>query len=40
MIDYSYFLIKALEEGESVTTTTERLCRLNRNDMVWSIEMF
>jgi hypothetical protein len=37
--DYSYFLIKALEEGESVTTTAERLCRLNRNDMVWSIEM-
>jgi hypothetical protein len=23
MIDYSYFLIKALKEGESVTTTTE-----------------
>jgi hypothetical protein len=37
--DYSYFLIKTLEEGESVTTTAERLCRLNRNDMVWSIEM-
>jgi hypothetical protein len=37
--DYSYFLIKALEEGQSVTTTAERLCRLNHNDMVWSIEM-
>jgi hypothetical protein len=37
--DYSYFLIKALEEGESVTTTAERLCRLNHNDMIWSIEM-
>jgi hypothetical protein len=22
-----------------VTTTAERLCRLNHNDMVWSIEM-
>jgi hypothetical protein len=37
--DYSYLLIKALEEGESVTTTAERLCRLSHNDMVWSIEM-
>jgi hypothetical protein len=36
---YSYFLIKALEEGENVTTTAMRLCRLNHNDMVWSIEM-
>ena len=36
--DYSYFLIKALEEGESVTTTAERLCRLNQRDMVWSTE--
>ena len=24
--DYSYFLIKALEEGESVTTVADRLC--------------
>lgn len=31
--DYSYFLIMALEEGESVTTTAERLCRLNQHDM-------
>jgi hypothetical protein len=37
--DYSYFLIKALKEGESVTMIAERLCLLNRNDMVWSIEM-
>jgi hypothetical protein len=37
--DYSYFLIKALEKGESLTTTAERLCLLNRNDMVWSIEL-
>jgi hypothetical protein len=35
--DYSYFLIKALDEGESVTKTAERLCRLNEHDMVWSI---
>jgi hypothetical protein len=39
ILDYSYFLIKALEEGESVTMIAERLCRLNRNDMVQSIEM-
>ena len=32
--DYSYFLIKALEAGESVTTAAERLCRLNQIDMV------
>jgi hypothetical protein len=36
---YSYFLINALEEGESVTTTAKRLCRLNQNDMIWSIEI-
>ena len=35
--DYSYFLIKALEEGESVITTAKRLCRLNEHDMVWRI---
>jgi hypothetical protein len=39
MLDYSYFLIKALEKGESVITTSERLCRLNEDDMVWSIEI-
>jgi hypothetical protein len=37
--DYSYFLIKALEEGDSVTTTTKRLCHLNEDNMVWNIEM-
>jgi hypothetical protein len=36
---YSYFRTKALEEGESVTTTRERLCRLNEEDMVWSVEI-
>ena len=35
--DYSYFLIKSLEEGESVTRTAERLCQLNEHDIVWSI---
>jgi hypothetical protein len=39
LVDYSYFLIRALEEGESVTMTTERLCRLNQYGMVWSIEI-
>jgi hypothetical protein len=37
--DYSYFLIKALEEGASVITTVEGLSRLNEDDMVWSIEI-
>jgi hypothetical protein len=36
---YTYFLFKALEEGDSVTTTAERLCCLNEDDMVWSIEI-
>jgi hypothetical protein len=38
--NYSYFLIKAVKEGESVTTTAERLCRVNQHDMVWSIFYF
>jgi len=34
--DYSYFKIKALQEGSSsVIMTAEKLCLSNRHDIVW-----